>query len=404
MDNLTHTLFGLAAGELVQRSLPAEADSQTQPTRANMLRIAGFAASNFPDLNLFATRLLPAPLGYLLHHRGHTHTLLYALPQALLLAALIWLLWPAARRLLQASPAARTGLAICCLGGLALHIGFDFLNSYGVHPFYPFDGRWVYGDLVFILEPVFWVGFGIPVAMALRARLPRWLLLAILPLLAVLAAKGYLLWGATGVLIAAGAGLIALGRRAGERGRQALAAGMAMAALFVLGQAAAGSTARHTLASGLGDGGALVDAAITAYPANPLCWSVATVQRDRAGDALVVRRGVVSVLPSVLPASACPAAMGQPGSGSAALVLSWEHRASLQRLRQLASDDCHVAAWLRFARIPALSADRAGDARFGPGDNFSTLQLDAHQPCPAYVPGWSMPRADLLTGFPAPAR
>ena len=404
MDNLTHTLFGLAAGELVQRSLPAEADSQAQQTRARMLRFAGFAASNFPDLDLFATRLLPAPLGYLLHHRGHTHTLLYALPQALLLAALIWLLWPAARRLLQASRPARTGLAICCLGGLALHIGFDFLNSYGVHPFYPFDGRWVYGDMVFILEPVFWIGFGIPVAMALRARLPRWLLLTLLPLLLVLAAKGYLLWSAACVLIAAGAGLIALGKRAGECGRQSLAAGMAMAALFVLGQAAAGNVARHTLASGLTEGGALVDAAMSAYPANPLCWRFATVQRDTAHDEIVVRRGVVSAMPFLLPAPACPAAMGPAGSGSAALRFAWEQRASLQRLRQLANDDCHVAAWLRFARIPALSAGRASDARFGPGDNFSTLHLDAHQPCPASVPGWGMPRADLLTGSPAPAR
>jgi sec-independent protein translocase protein TatC len=46
-------------------------------------------AGNFPDLDLVLTPLLPAPLGYLLHHRGHTHTVLYALPQMLLLAALM---------------------------------------------------------------------------------------------------------------------------------------------------------------------------------------------------------------------------------------------------------------------------------------------------------------------------
>ena len=45
-------------------------------------------AGNFPDLDLVLTPLLPAPLGYLLHHRGHTHTVLYAFPQAMLLAAL----------------------------------------------------------------------------------------------------------------------------------------------------------------------------------------------------------------------------------------------------------------------------------------------------------------------------
>ena len=91
---------GLGIGELVQRSLPAEPDEARQRTRHRLLLTACAAASNFPDLDLFLTKLLPAPLGYLLHHRGHTHTLLYALPQALLLLALLWALWPNARRLL----------------------------------------------------------------------------------------------------------------------------------------------------------------------------------------------------------------------------------------------------------------------------------------------------------------
>ena len=41
------------------------------------------------DLDLVLTALAPAPLGYLLHHRGHTHTLLYVLPQALTLLAAV---------------------------------------------------------------------------------------------------------------------------------------------------------------------------------------------------------------------------------------------------------------------------------------------------------------------------
>ncbi|WP_370466973.1 metal-dependent hydrolase, partial [Salmonella enterica] len=45
--------------------------------------------------------------------------------------------------------------AIACLATL-LHIALDFTNSYGVHPFWPFDNRWYYGDAVFIVEPLFW--------------------------------------------------------------------------------------------------------------------------------------------------------------------------------------------------------------------------------------------------------
>jgi membrane-bound metal-dependent hydrolase YbcI (DUF457 family) len=36
--------------------------------------------------------------------------------------------------------------------GLLLHLGMDYLNVYGVHPFHPFDSRWRYGDMIFIVE------------------------------------------------------------------------------------------------------------------------------------------------------------------------------------------------------------------------------------------------------------
>ena len=101
MDNLTHCLIGLALGELVDRALPAHLDPQRGRTRRRVLLATGALASNFPDLDLVLTPLLAPPLGYLLHHRGHTHTLLFALPQIALLLGLMWLLWPGARRLMQ---------------------------------------------------------------------------------------------------------------------------------------------------------------------------------------------------------------------------------------------------------------------------------------------------------------
>ena len=89
MDNLTHSLVGLAVGELADRSLPQHADPATARTRRRVLLATGALASNFPDLDLVLTPLLAPPLGYLLHHRGHTHTLLYALPQIALLLGLL---------------------------------------------------------------------------------------------------------------------------------------------------------------------------------------------------------------------------------------------------------------------------------------------------------------------------
>lgn len=91
MDNLSHSVVGLAAGELTHR----------------LLLLACWLSSNFPGFDLLFTHLPLSPLGYLLHHRGHTHTLLHALPQALLIWGLISALWPAACMLLKESGSAR---------------------------------------------------------------------------------------------------------------------------------------------------------------------------------------------------------------------------------------------------------------------------------------------------------
>ncbi|HAT33298.1 MAG TPA: hypothetical protein DCW29_21365, partial [Janthinobacterium sp.] len=129
MDNFTHSVVGLGVGELLQRSLAPEADPLRQRTRGRLLLFSCWFASNMPDLDLLLKGLLPNPLGYLLLHRGHTHTVLFAIPQALLLAALIWLLWPGARALLKDSGRARAGLGAALCLGLGLHLGMDFLNS-----------------------------------------------------------------------------------------------------------------------------------------------------------------------------------------------------------------------------------------------------------------------------------
>src|SRR4051794_24170792 len=205
MDNLSHTVASLLAGEILHRSVRAEADADQNTLRRALMLATCALAGNFPDLDLVLTPLLPAPLGYLLHHRGHTHTALYAFPQAMLLAALLYLLWPAARRLLRTSASARIGFGLSLAAGFGLHLAMGYLNSYGLHPFHPFDSGWVYGDMVFILEPVFWVVFGIPMVMTLRWRPLRWLLLLAAPLaLGLFAWRGFLAWQSLAALLATG--------------------------------------------------------------------------------------------------------------------------------------------------------------------------------------------------------
>ena len=413
MDNLSHSLAGLAVGELIHRSVAPEPEAASQKLRRRMLLVSCWAASNLPDLDLVFTSLLPRPLGYLLHHRGHTHTLLFALPQALLLAALIWLLWPAARRLLGASLHARRALVLAITFGLLLHLAMDFLNSYGIHPFYPIDNRWWYGDMVFILEPVFWIATGVPLALMVVRKFVRRALLVLLagvPLACALA--GFL--HSSSLMLLALVGLVAgfAQARAGAHGRGGLLAGLAACLVFVAVQGAGSARGARMLAAelqGRDAAGELIDASMTAYPANPLCWNFIAVERNEAAGAYRLRSGVLSLAPALLPPGQCPAGVsgrsGLPGRAPEMTLLPGmtivsEYTGSLAQLRRLELENCYFRGWLRFARAPQLGAQTASDNRFGaiPGENFSAIDLAefAGKACPVNVPQWDYPRTDLL--------
>lgn len=412
MDNITHSVVGLGVGALIDRSLPPEPDSARERTRQRMLLAIGCLASNFPDLDLVTTHILPAPLGYLLHHRGHTHTAVAAVGEVVLLLALVWLLWPNARRLLQVSASARWGAVLAACAGLALHLAMDGMNVYGVHPFWPFDSHWYYGDLVFIVEPVFWFAFGAPLAAIVPRPRLRWLFLGLMVLVPVVATLlGFLQWGSLAALVVLGLVLAWVTRHAherhGHRGRLALAAGLAVCIAFVGVQAVALGQARAVVADAvrtLDPGERLLDMALSAYPANPLCWAVVTVARDDARGSYHLRRGLLSVAPGIDPVASCPAPVAGRAPADATPQLAWltDTRESLAALRDLAAKDCHVNAWLRFARAPSLQDGLATDVRWSPPGtwNFSTMDIAAQAgaPCPHPVPGWIYPRADLLGG------
>lgn len=451
MDNLTHSVVGLGVGALIDRSLPPEPDALRERRRARLLLTVCCLASNFPDLDLVLTPLLDAPLGYLLHHRGHTHTLLAALSEAALLLGLTWLLWPGARRLLRDSRQARRGVLLAAAAGLLLHLGMDGLNVYGVHPFWPLDPDWYYGDLVFIVEPVFWIAFGVPLAAMVSRRWPRRLLLGALVAVPLgFTLGGFLQWGSLAGMLALGGALAWIQRRIAApaslpgatgdaapgrppRRRAGLVAGLAAALAFVGIQAIAMQQARGVVAGAIGrvDGGErLLDVALSAYPANPLCWSFVSVASDSAGGSYHLRRGLLSIAPGMAPVASCPAPIAgrapqadpappraAPGSANAAPLaapattadgqaspagLAWtaEERHSLADLRALRQANCHFDAWLRFARAPSLDGAEASDLRWSPpgSRNFSTIDYAAMAglPCPHPVPGWGRPRADLL--------
>jgi inner membrane protein len=71
---------------------------------------------------------------------------------------------------------------------------------------------------------------------------------------------------------------------------------------------------------------------------------------------------------------------------------------SRERLRELATSSCQIEALMRFARAPWFTNQVIGDLRYDrePGLGFAELDLTRLPPCPAHVPPWVPPRADLL--------
>ena len=67
MDNITHSLVGVALAEVVTRRGATKAERRVAVG-------AGIVATNLPDIDIAYSVITEAPIGYLLHHRGHTHT------------------------------------------------------------------------------------------------------------------------------------------------------------------------------------------------------------------------------------------------------------------------------------------------------------------------------------------
>jgi inner membrane protein len=134
LDNITHSLVGVALADL------AMGRRGTKVQRPLFVG-AGIIAANLPDLDFAYSRITPAPIGYLLHHRGHTHTVVGLAVLALMLG-FVYRFLPSVREM---RPSGQLRFWLLIAIALASHLLLDSLNSYGVHPFYPFDNTWYFG-------------------------------------------------------------------------------------------------------------------------------------------------------------------------------------------------------------------------------------------------------------------
>ncbi len=422
MDNVTHLLAGLVIGEAAVQLRRARGGAAGAPSPAfrTAAAVAGMVAANLPDADLLYTIGRGDKITYLLHHRGHTHTLVAAaagLALAWAAALALWR-WRARRGAADApAPADARWLLGVIAAALLSHLALDWTNDYGVHPFWPADDRWRYGDAVFIVEPWLWAAAVPPLLFAARRPAARGALAL------VLAGGLGLAWllpvvpgGAALALTAGAAAGLALARRLAPGARPAVALGgwLAVELAFAAGT---GAARRHVVAAARAHDPAarVADVVITPAPANPLCAAAIVVEAAGPGRATSrVTTGWGAAAPALLPAARCrrgaPAAAGPlamtPAPRPATAAVAWDRTwaAPLAELAGLARDNCQVAAVLRFARVPFwFPVDAAtlhvGDLRYarGPDLGFADLRVPVRPAaCPAGVPPWRPPPPHLL--------
>jgi len=381
--------------------------------------VAGFAiGSNLPDIDLLYTSFAGGPLAYVLQHRGYTHTLLGGLAGALLLwlGIALWLRW----RRLRASLGEQAWLAAACFGSVLLHLAMDYTNNYGVHPFWPFYNGWVYGDSVFILEPLLWLAAA-PLIFVLHSRWARVLVaVAVAAMTLAVALLGVVARPAAIVFVLLAAAMLAAGRWLRPTAALACGAGLWLSATLCFALAGRLATAHLDAAAARSfPTSRTLDRVLTPTPADPLCWDAWLVQAQQGTETM--RQARIALWPGLISAAQCrgvdlvapggPAGKVfggalQPGERVPAVSdsgLQWLRQFSLpdERIARLAQRQCRARAFMQFARVPMVEVEpsgwRLGDLRFGGGRGFSWLQLtEPPQPCNFPAVPWLAPRPELL--------
>lgn len=368
MDNVTHSLIGVL---LARASLP-----WTRSIRGAVW--AAVLASNAPDIDIVAGPFFDdRRLGYLVHHRGYTHTFVAALLLGVGCAAIArW----------RDPKAAKGPIAALALLAAALHIGADAWNNYGVHPLWPFDARWFYGDFVFIVEPLLWAAL-LPLAWTTATGRGWRVLLAVLAVFLVGAsatAVGPLTAIAVGGLLAAGG--VWLSRHDGP-------VVPAVVALGVLGTFATAHGRAEALVRAAAPGQDVLDVVLTPMPATPWCWDGWLLVRD--GGTYRATALQASLMPAWTPPADCR--LRAPDAQTAPVVrldedaspnLRWTRRfeAPIAGLAALRDDSCRVDATLTFTRAPFWvdEGERfvVGDLRYDyePGMGFAETETTRATP------------------------
>jgi inner membrane protein len=160
MDNLAHTLAGLAIAEAGLRRKTAFG--------ATTLAIA----ANLPDIDA-GIYFFGDGVDALAFRRGWTHGILAMLVLPLVLALCMRGVSKLRRSSANAPPVNWRWLLTLSAIGVWSHPLLDLLNTYGVRLLMPFSGRWFYGDTLFIIDLWLWLALLIGIVMSRAFHAPR---------------------------------------------------------------------------------------------------------------------------------------------------------------------------------------------------------------------------------------
>jgi inner membrane protein len=159
MDNLAHTLTGLAMGHAGLK--------RRTPLALTTLALA----ANAPDIDIgvVATDTLAVYF-----RRGWTHgpPAMIVLPIVLTALVVLFDRLVRQRRAAPPPPVAPAQLLLVAALGTWSHPLLDYMNSYGIRLLMPLSGRWFFGDALYIVDPWLYLVLGTGVWMAWKARGP----------------------------------------------------------------------------------------------------------------------------------------------------------------------------------------------------------------------------------------
>ncbi len=313
----------------------------------------------------------------------------------------MWAIALGLRRELRAPHIARV-LLVLSIGASLSHVLLDYTNSYGVHPWWPIDNRWLYGDAVFIIEPWLWIVALPPLFFVARGLVPR-ILFALL-LVAILGAawRVGMVSREVAVVLTVGALLWALIARALPVSRRivaGLSAFLALEAMFFLADAAGRRAVERKT------GSSVRDVVLSPFPGHPFCLSALVVSAD--GGTYTVMGATVAPLPGWHSAAACGPSLrsvqeGDPADRTDSLGKQLERRGG--RIARTGRRTLRGRGGAAIHARAELASHGNGDValfdmRYGEG-GFASIVARAGAPCTGPVPPWEWPRSDVLGAAP----